>query len=81
MINNAKVAGIVRAMLVVNALLNAERAPFSSLLAILRDNSEAILYQLQFPRRPEVTGIIDLHHTANLWRLFLGSKRTGQLAN
>ena len=52
MINNAKVAGIVRAMLVVNALLNAERAPFSSLLAILRDNSGSNTIPIAIPTTP-----------------------------
>ena len=39
MINKAKVAGMVSAILVVKALLNAELAPLSSSLAIRRDNS------------------------------------------
>ena len=47
------VAGMVSAILVVKALLKAERAPLSSLEAIRRDNSGSNTIPIAIPTTPK----------------------------
>ena len=53
MINKATVAGMVNAILVIKALLKADRAPLSSLLAIRRDNSGSNTIPIAIPTTPK----------------------------